>query len=106
MPTLTEILLKRMAALAGVLTLVGLLVGELDLLGRWPTWPALATVYLTGVSYGFGEMTRLYHRHRRRCRQCLEGAGPHARWWVARAVLVLVVSVLPVLLLLPVVTRS
>lgn len=103
MPTRAEILLKRTAALAALLTLVGLLLGELRP-EAGTTWPALALLYVTGISYGFGEMTRLYHRHRRRCRECLEGAGPHLRWWAFRVVLVLVVSVLPVLLLLPVVT--
>ena len=106
MPTRAEILLKRAAALAAILTLAGLVLGELGASPARTTWPALALLYLTGVTYGFGEMIRLYHRHRRRCRECLEGAGPHVRWWATRIVLVLVVSVLPVLLLLPVVTRG
>lgn len=64
-------------------------------------WVMLGLMYVTGVSYGLSEMVRLFQRHKRRCRECLEGAGPHVRWWVFRLVLVLLVSVLPVLLLLP-----
>ena len=101
MPTRAEILLKRAAGLAAALTLVGLLLGELALVAG-PRWLPLPFLYLTGVSYGLGEMVRLYHRHRRRCRDCLRGSGTHLRWWIPRLVLVLVVSVLPVLLLLPV----
>ncbi len=64
-------------------------------------WAMLFFVYLTGVSYGLGEMVRLFERHKRRCQECLEGAGPHIRWWATRVVLVVVVSALPALLLLP-----
>lgn len=106
MPTRTEILLKRTAGLAALLTLIGLGVGEFELVAGWPAWAALTLLYLTGVSYGLGEMVRLYHRHRRRCRDCLEGTGPHLRWWLPRLFLVLLVSVLPVLLLLPVLGRA
>lgn len=65
-------------------------------------WGMLVLIYITAVSYGLGEMIRLLERHKRRCRECLEGAGPHVRWWAVRIVLVLLVSVLPVLLLIPV----
>ncbi|NIP81235.1 MAG: hypothetical protein GWM90_19275 [Gemmatimonadetes bacterium] len=94
-----EILLKWTAAVTAVLTLgaVGLaMTGTAR-----AAWPALGLLYATGVSYGLAEMTRLYERHRRRCRECLEGTGPHLRWWALRILLVLTVSTLPVLLLLP-----
>lgn len=103
MPTRAEILLKRGAGLAALLavTALGLSLAGPTTLGDRPAWAAMAFLYLTGVAYGLGEMTRLYHRHRRRCRECMEGAGPHVRWWTLRVALVLFVSVLPVLLLLP-----
>lgn len=104
MPTRAERLLKALAGLAGVLTLAALALefgGPAG--GRAPALGALVALYLTGVSYGLGDMARLYQRHRRRCRECLQGAGPHLRWWAPRVVLVLLVSILPVLLLLPVV---
>lgn len=103
MPTRAEILLKRGAGLAALLALTGLalsLAGPAGY-GDGPAWAALSFLYLTGVAYGLGEMTRLYHRHRRRCQECMEGAGPHLRWWALRIILVMVVSVLPVLMLLP-----
>jgi hypothetical protein len=105
MPTRAERLLKRIAGLAAGLTLLSLavLLAGSDP-GPAPAWAALASLYLTGVAYGLGDMARLYQRHRRRCRTCLEGAGPHLRWWTLRVALVLLVAVLPVLLLLPVVT--
>ncbi len=100
----TEILLKWTAAVAAVLTLgaIGLAMTGTPL----AAWPALGLLYVTGVSYGLAEMTRLYERHRRRCRECLEGAGPHLRWWALRVLLVLTVSILPVLLLLPALSGS
>ena len=64
-------------------------------------WAMLGSIYVTGVTYGLSEMIRLFGRHKRRCRECLEGAGPHVLWWAPRLVLVLVVSVLPVILVLP-----
>lgn len=98
-----EIVLKWMA---GIAALLGLAAMGLALTGApAAVWPALAFLYLTGVGFGLGEMTRLYQRHRRRCRECLEGAGPHLRWWGVRVALVLVVSALPVLLLLPMVSN-
>jgi hypothetical protein len=103
MPTRPEILLKRGAGVAALLAMAALalsLAGP-STLGDQPAWAAMTFLYLTGVAYGLGEMTRLYHRHRRRCRECMEGARPHMRWWTLRVALVLVVSVLPVLLLLP-----
>lgn len=97
-----EIVLRWTAAIAALLTL-----GSLALTAAGvdaAIWPALVLLYLTGFGYGLAEMTRLFQRHKRRCRECLEGAGPHLRWWVLRVVLVLLVSVLPVLLLLPMVS--
>ena len=102
MPTRAERILKRTAALAALVTLLALAAAFTRPPDERVAWPALVALYLTGVSYGLGEMVRLFHRHRRRCRECLEGAGPHLRWWALRLVLVLVVSVLPVLLLFPV----
>lgn len=107
MPTWIEVVLKRTAGLAALLTVLSLVLGRVGpWADGWPAWIALAFLYLTGVAYGLGEMTRLYHRHRRRCRTCLEGARPHLLWWLPRVVLVLIVSVLPVLLLTPAVTGS
>lgn len=102
MPTRMEVLLKRTAAVAALLAVGGLALGlGSSATGGSPAVAALGFLYLTGVAYGLGEMTRLYHRHRRRCRECLKGTGPHLRWWALRVALVLVVSILPVLLLLP-----
>lgn len=98
-----EIVLKWMAGGAALMSLATL---GLALTGvSAAVWPGLGFLYLTGVSFGLGEMTRLFQRHRRRCRECLEGAGPHLRWWGVRVAIVLVVSVLPVLLLLPMISR-
>ena len=95
-----EILLRWTAATTAALTLgaLGLAAGG----SPAAAWAMLGLMYLTAVSYGLGEMVRLFERHRRRCRECLEGAGPHFRWWIVRLVLVLLVSMLPVLLLIPV----
>lgn len=101
MPTRAEILLKRAAGLSAFLVLVSLAVTLAGTTSAWPAWPTLLFLYLTGVLYGFGDMTRLYHHHRRRCRECLAGAGPHLRWWSLRVLLVLTVAALPVLLLFP-----
>lgn len=94
-----EVLLKSLAGVAA-LSAFGAL--GLSLTGR-PTgvWPGLGLLYVTGVSFGLGEMTRLFRRHKRRCRECLQGARPHVRWWAPRLVIVLLASLLPVLLLLP-----
>lgn len=94
-----EIVLKSLAG-AAALSAFGAL--GLSLTGR-PTavWPALGLLYITGVSFGLGEMSRLFQRHKRRCRECLQGARPHLRWWAVRIVVVLLASFLPVLLLLP-----
>lgn len=100
MRTRAEVLLKWAAVGAALLTLAGL--GLVATGATAATWPTLGALYLTGVSYGLAEMARLFERHRRRCRECLHGTGPHLRWWSLRVVLVLTVSVLPVLLLLPV----
>ena len=97
-----EIVLKWLAGIAALLTLAAL---GLALAGTpAAVWPALGMLWTTGVSYGLAEMVRLFQRHKRRCRECLEGTGPHLRWWAPRIILVLVVSVLPVLLLLPMVS--
>ncbi|MFO7893267.1 MAG: hypothetical protein R6U63_06025 [Longimicrobiales bacterium] len=94
-----EILFRWTAAVSALLTVVA---GGAAALGLTPAaWAMLALVYVTGVSYGLGEMVRLFERHKRRCRECLEGAGPHIRWWATRVVLVALVSALPVFLLLP-----
>lgn len=102
MPTRAERLFKRFAALCALLTIVALASAVTRSTAERVAWPGLLALYLTGVSYGLGEMARLYQRHRRRCRECLEGTGRHLRWWALRVILVLVVSVLPVLLLMPV----
>lgn len=104
MRTLPELVLRWTAVGAGTLTLaaVVLVLTETPAAG----WPGLGLMYATGVSYGLAEMTRLFERHRRRCRECLEGTGPHLRWWIIRLALVLVVSVIPVLFLLPVLVGS
>lgn len=95
-----ETLLRWTAATAAALTLgaLGLAAGG----SPAAAWAMLGFMYLTAVSYGLGEMIRLFERHKRRCRECLEGAGPHLRWWIVRLALVLVVSGLPVLFLIPV----
>lgn len=94
-----EVLLRWTAAVAALLTFVALGAAASGLAAA--AWAMLGLMYVTGVSYGLSEMVRLFQRHKRRCRECLEGAGPHVRWWLFRLVLVLLVSVLPVLLLLP-----
>jgi hypothetical protein len=100
MRTRQEIVLKWTAGVAGVLTLAAI---ALVMAGTTAArWPGLGLMYATGVSYGLSEMIRLFERHRRRCRECLEGTGPHLRWWTLRLILVLTVSVIPVLFLLPV----
>lgn len=103
MRTRAEIVLKWVAAMAAAVTLGGLGLAATGSVAAG--WVALATIYLTGVSYGLAEMVRLFQRHKRRCAECLEGAGPHLRWWGLRVVLVLFVSVLPVLLVLPLVSE-
>lgn len=92
-------MLRWTAAVTALLTFVALGAAASGLTAA--AWAMLGLMYVTGVSYGLSEMVRLFHRHRRRCRECLEGAGPHVRWWASRLVLVLLVSGLPVLLLLP-----
>lgn len=97
-------MLKWVAGAAALLTLGAM---GTTLAGRSAAmWPALGLLYLTGVSFGLAEMTRLFQRHKRRCRECLQGARPHFRWWAPRLILVLIISVLPVLLLLPVASGS
>lgn len=100
MRTRAETLLIWMAGLAALLTFASLGLAATGV----PTavWPAMALLYLTAVCYGLAEMTRLFQRHRRRCPACLEGTRPHVLWWAPRVLLVLLVSVLPILLLLPV----
>jgi hypothetical protein len=104
MPTRAERMLKAIAGLAGLVTLLALAL-EFGRSGggEVAAFAALGSLYATGVAYGLGDMARLHQRHKRRCRECLSGAGPHLRWWLPRVILVLVVAVLPVLLLLPVV---
>ena len=99
MPSRTERLLRWTAAAAALLTFVAIGAAASGVAAA--AWAMLGLIYVTGVSYGLSEMIRLFDRHKRRCRECLEGAGPHIRWWATRLVLVLVVSVLPVFLLLP-----
>ena len=94
-----EVLLRWTAAVAALLTFVAIGAAASGVTAA--AWAMLGLIYLTGVSYGLSEMVRLFERHKRRCRECLEGAGPHIRWWATRVVLVIVVSVLPVFLLLP-----
>jgi hypothetical protein len=94
-----EILFRWTAAVSALLTVVA---GGVAAAGVTPgAWAMLGLAYLTGASYGFSEMVRLFERHKRRCRECFEGAGPHVRWWAIRIVLVTLVAALPVLLLLP-----
>lgn len=94
-----EVVLKGLAA-AAALSALGAL--TLSVAGHPAAiWPGLGLLYITGVSFGLAEMTRLFQRHKRRCRECLRGTRPHIRWWAPRVVLVLLVSILPVLLLLP-----
>lgn len=94
-----ERILRTLAAFSTAVALVAI---GLAVTGRTAAaWAAMAGVYATGVSYGLAEMRRLYDTHRRRCRECLAGTGRHVRWWAPRVVLVMVVSLLPVLLLLP-----
>ena len=94
-----EIVLRWTAGAAAGLTLAALALAASGV-GQ-AAWAMVGLIYLTAVSYGMAEMVRLFQRHKRRCKECLEGAGPHLRWWSLRVVLVLVVSVLPVLLVLP-----
>lgn len=102
MRTRAEILFRWTAAVTAVLTLAALGAAAS---GVGPAaWAMLVFLYATGVSYGLAEMTRLFQRHKRRCRECLEGAAPHLLWWVPRLLLVLLASVLPVLLVLPLVS--
>lgn len=107
MPTRAELLFKRTAALAAALTALALWASLSEALEGGPAfWAPLGLLYLTGVSYGLSEMARLYQRHKRRCRPCFEGAGPHLRWWGIRLVVVAVVAVLPLLFLVPVLAGS
>lgn len=99
-----EKLLRVVAATAAITALVAVGLGVTGRAGA--AWVAFVAVYVTGVAHGMAEMRRLYDTHRRRCRECLEGAGRHLRWWLPRVVLVLVVSLLPVLLLLPLLERT
>lgn len=94
-----EILFRWTAGVAAVLTLTALALAASGVGAA--AWAMLVLLYVTGVSYGLAEMIRLFERHKRRCRECLEGTGRHVRWWGPRIVLVLVVSVLPVMLVLP-----
>lgn len=101
MPSRLERILKAIAAVSALAALVAI---GLGVTGRpIAAWAGLGLVYATGVAYGLAEMRRLFDTHRRRCRECLEGTGRHLRWWVPRVLLVAIVSLLPVLLLLPMV---
>ncbi|MGK7311654.1 MAG: hypothetical protein ACN0LA_05390 [Candidatus Longimicrobiales bacterium M2_2A_002] len=99
MRTRTELVLRWTAATAAILTLAALGAAAAGLGAA--AWAMLGLIYVTGVSYGLSEMVRLFQRHKRRCRDCLEGAGPHLRWWAIRLLLVLLAAALPALLILP-----
>ena len=104
MPTRGEKVLKWLAAAGAIVTLAGLGASMMEV--GSPVWVPLTAIYGTGVSYGFAEMMRLFQRHRRRCADCLEGTAHRILWWAPRSLLVLVVSVLPVLLLLPMISQT
>ena len=99
MRTRAEIVLRWTAAATALLTLAALGAATAGLGAA--AWAMIGLIYVTGVSYGLSEMVRLFQRHKRRCRDCLEGAGPHIRWWALRLLLVLLAAALPVLLILP-----
>lgn len=99
MRTRAEIVFRWTAAISALLTLVAL--GAAAAGAGAAAWAMVGLIYVTGVSYGLGEMVRLFQRHKRRCQDCLEGAGPHIRWWALRLLLVLLAAVLPALLILP-----
>lgn len=99
MRTRAEVVLRWTAAITALLTLAAL--GAAAAGVEAAAWAMLGLIYATGVSYGLSEMVRLFQRHKRRCQDCLQGAGPHIQWWALRLLLVLLASVLPALLILP-----
>lgn len=103
MRTRAETVLRWTAATTALLTLAALGAAAAGLGAA--AWAMVGLIYVTGVCYGLSEMVRLFQRHRRRCRECLEGAGPHLRWWALRVILVLLAAALPALLILPLFSR-